>query len=777
MSVSALEPPTPEQVREYKKAGVWAERQRDAMAIGNHRMDPEVAARADYKLRNLYYQSIGRSDREINQLLTPPPAWRGMPTTGNVKIFILLIEFNDYRHITPTDEQAAVNTQIFGEEDTGSVNYPYESLSAYYDRSSYGLLNLQGATLGWYNPGTYRSAVTETDAGREALIKSAINSFDAGGHDFSQYDNDGDGDIDYFAVIWTGPHGAWSSFWWGYQTWFYDDAYIIDGKKLGKYSWQWESYNYPSDSFTPLVLIHETGHALGLPDYYDYNSDVGPDGGVGGLDMMDHNWGDHNAFSKFVLDWLTPSVVTTVGAYPEQHLYPSSSQADALLIMPNATGSPFEEFFMVQYRKREANDITYPTDGLVIWHVNAILNAIESDYVYDNSYTEYKLLRLMEADGREEIEGFSASADASDFYTPDNSFTHDTMPNSNDYDNHPTGVQVTDIVSSGTYMDCNVAITDVPSVSITTPAPLAAVNGTVAVTADASASSGIAQVAFFAEGLSIGIDTTAPYSVNWNTAALASGMYTLRAEAMDTVGMINSNQISVFCVAGETQALILDLGSDNDSGLAIGTALAKNNIKPVFASAVAAINPTVYPAAFVCLGYYDGNHVLTSAESGYLATYLNNGGRLYMEGGDIWFYDAQYPIHDYFGINGVADGGGDNDLAIITGSANSLAQGLSFTAGGIYNWVDHLETEAGGVAVWANSSPAYTCGVSRQTDTYRTIGCSFEFGNIPDESTRTQAMAAYISFFEVVVVVTPPPPPPSGSKAFLPAIYNLLLLE
>jgi hypothetical protein len=148
-----------------------------------------------------------------------------------------------------------------------------------------------------------------------------------------------------------------------------------------------------------------------------------------------------------------------------------------------------------------------------------------------------------------------------------------------------------------------------------------------------------------------------------------------------------------------------------------------------------------------------------------------------MEGGDIWFYDAQYPIHDYFGINGVADGGGDNDLAIITGSANSLAQGLSFTAGGIYNWVDHLETEAGGVAVWANSSPAYTCGVSRQTDTYRTIGCSFEFGNIPDESTRTQAMAAYISFFEVVVVVTPPPPPPSGSKAFLPAIYNLLLLE
>jgi len=51
------------------------------------------------------------------------------------------------------------------------------------------------------------------------------------------------------------------------------------------------------------------GHVLGLPDYYDYNTTIGPQGGVGGFDMMDGNWLDHNTFSKYMLDWTTPIVI------------------------------------------------------------------------------------------------------------------------------------------------------------------------------------------------------------------------------------------------------------------------------------------------------------------------------------------------------------------------------------------------------------------------------------------------------------------------------------
>ncbi len=119
-----------------------------------------------------------------------------------------------------------------------------------------------------------------------------------------------------------------------------------------------------------------------------------------------------------------------------------------------------------------------------------------------------------------------------------------------------------------------------------------------------------------------------------------------------------------------------------------------------------------------------------------------------MEGGDTWAYDSVLSIHGYFGINGMDDGG--PDLATLYGLSGSLAQGLSFTTSGENAWVDHLEAVNGGVPVWENSSPVYIAGVSNETATYRTVGCSFEFGNIPDEATQAQVMAAYLSFFDYV---------------------------
>ena len=95
--------------------------------------------------------------------------------------------------------------------------------------------------LGWYDAGYPRSAVPQTRTGRESLIREALQWYDAQGHDFTQYDNDGDGAIDYFVVVWTGPDNGWSGFWWGYQTYYQNTGVVLDGKTLGTYSWQWES--------------------------------------------------------------------------------------------------------------------------------------------------------------------------------------------------------------------------------------------------------------------------------------------------------------------------------------------------------------------------------------------------------------------------------------------------------------------------------------------------------------------------------------------------------
>jgi M6 family metalloprotease-like protein len=481
---SALEPPRPGELEQYAKDGTLAKREAFAQSLGNNRLSPAFVQRLKTER---FFSQIGASG--IAYL--PPPAWRGMPTTGNVKILALCIDFSDWPAQNTT---GTINSKLFG-EGTSAGDYPYESLKNYYLRSSYNQLTIGGNTLGWYRPGVARSAIAQTRAGREALIKEALNSYNAAGHDFSQYDNDGDGVIDYFVVVWAGPDNGWANFWWGYQTNFVDSSYKLDGKSLNTYSWQWEC-RYSSGTpvtgvYDQIVVMHETGHALGLPDYYDYDDTVGPDGGAGGLDMMDSNWGDHNGFSKWMLGWITPQVVTT--APHSVTLAASGTSAAAMVVMPGASpGNPFAEFYMVQNRQRVGNDsdcanIPYqdmPNDGLVIWHVDARLEATNTDFAWDNSYTAHKLLRLMEADGLEQIEATSGTstwpygyAEAGDYYTSGKTFGDATAPNSKRYDGSATGVAVSGIPAAGSSMSFTAGIVGASPPGSDVTAPVTTMSG------------------------------------------------------------------------------------------------------------------------------------------------------------------------------------------------------------------------------------------------------------------------------------------------------------
>jgi M6 family metalloprotease-like protein len=444
-SAHALEPPRPGELNELREKGELESRIKRAKEIGNHKFNEHLLTKAIAKAKRTFLQEKGFNQEEIDKqvpLPAPPPAWQGMPTTGNVKMFALLIDFNEYPHF---NTQAEIHSKLFG---TGNPSdFPLESLASYYDRSSYGLLILNGSTLGWYKPAYDRSSIPQTTEGRENLIKEAIAYFDSQGHDFSQYDNNGDGAIDYFAVFWTGPDNGWANFWWGYYVFqFSDQDYLIDGKSLRAYSWQWESF-WDSGAgsggpFSPMVIIHETGHALGLPDYYDYDGTIGPRGGVGGLDMMAGNWGDHNSLSKWMLDWINPAIVAA--GNQAIALNPSGSTPDALVVWPGITADESNtEFFIVQNRYRIGNDSNYPQDGLLVWHVDA--SHTGSGYIYNNSYTSHKLLRLMEADGLEEIESGMMGANAGDFYTPGKTFNACTHPSSNRYDGSSSSVEVSNI--------------------------------------------------------------------------------------------------------------------------------------------------------------------------------------------------------------------------------------------------------------------------------------------------------------------------------------------
>jgi M6 family metalloprotease-like protein len=440
----AMEKPTPGELARYAKNGTLDDRRAFAEELGNYKVDPTLVEELQIRLARLRLSEMGYSPAELDRLLPVLPSGirPGLPSKGTNRIFALLIDFSDY---PASITRESVDTKLFADGD--GTGYPYESLRNFYRRSSYNLLEIQGVTLGWYRPAYTRASISQTTTGRENLIKEALTYFKSQGHDFSQYDNNNDGIIDYFCVFWTGPDNGWANFWWGYYT-GWSSSFTLDGKRFQGSHYSWQYVLHGTTAFTPRTVIHETGHSLGLPDLYDYDTTVGPQGGVGGLDMMDANWGDHNAFSKMLLDWLTPQVrSSSAGAYS---LASTAVSPDALIVWPSySLVSPFHEFFIVQYRTRIYNDSTYPTDGLLIWHIDATLDAF-NDFLYDNSYTSHKLVRLMEADGLEEIEQ-NRSANIGDFYAYGKRFTPTSVPNSNSYAGATTNTLV-DRISAGSFL-------------------------------------------------------------------------------------------------------------------------------------------------------------------------------------------------------------------------------------------------------------------------------------------------------------------------------------
>lgn len=110
------------------------------------------------------------------------------------------------------------------------------------------------------------------------------------------------------------------------------------------------------------------------------------------------------------------------------------------------------------------------------------------------------------------------------------------------------------------------AVDPPPSVTITAPAEGATVMGTVTIEASADDDPGpVTQVEFFADGTSLGTDTTAPYSATWDTTTAAEGAHTITATATASSGQTasDSNSVTVDNVASSTLDVPIAAGADD----------------------------------------------------------------------------------------------------------------------------------------------------------------------------------------------------------------------
>lgn len=373
-----------------------------------------------------------------------PASWRtGLSSTGTQRVLAICIDFPD----CPAPMTAGdVERRLDGEQDAGDAAYPCESLRAFYQRSSFGKLDLRTDVVGWYDSPVPRAEIAATSAGREQLIAGALRTFAAEGLDLARYDSDRDGKVDYLMVFWAGPADGRSGFWTPATMGWGPTPIALDGVTVDSYSWQ-SAAGLRTGART---AIHETGHALGLPDLYDADKSSGPLGGVGGLDMMDGGVGDFNAFSKWLLGWIEPTFVREADL--NARLRPSATSGDAIVVMPDASAeNPFSECFVIENRENVGNDFGAWSDahGVVIWHVDARLDAAGANFAMDDSHSAHKLVALVQADGRGDIER-GWPADSGDVWRQGRSFNASSVPSSARYDGGWTGVTMDSVSYSGT---------------------------------------------------------------------------------------------------------------------------------------------------------------------------------------------------------------------------------------------------------------------------------------------------------------------------------------
>ncbi len=170
-----------------------------------------------------------------------------------------------------------------------------------------------------------------------------------------------------------------------------------------------------------------------------------------------------------------------------------------------------------------------------------------------------------------------------------------------------------------------------------------------------------------------------------------------------------------------------------------------------------------FKSVWIMVGMYPNNERIPDGpEAQALVQYLENGGRVYLEGGDVWAYDpgaGSFDFGPYFGLEGVEDG--SDDLASVLGLSGTFTEGFSFTYAGENSWVDHIQaTASGAFNIFENSSPSYYCGVAYVHDLgnnedYRTIGLSFELGGLQSSGSGTveDLVRRMLEFFGVITDV------------------------
>ncbi len=347
--------------------------------------------------------------------LDPAQAARvGAALTGELRVLVVPVLYQDSK--APFAE-SALNDRLFGPGHGDTVSY-----SGYWNEVSGGLLKVTGQVTPWvrlpHSGGYYlpRNEFGWAQFGRMPKFRKDVLRLADGTVDFAQYDNDGpdgipnsgddDGFVDFVVFVYALPcnDDTRSGAIWphrGAMEPFATHSRGMNGSpiKIADYLILPAVDPQTCGPMHVGVLAHETGHALGLPDLYDYD---GTSQGIGAWGLM--GTGSHSAryspthpsaWEKEQLgwvrvDWLRPGA-------DHIDLAPVENSRRVLRYdLPDGSGN----YLLMENRERIGSDKAVPGTGLLVWKIDPERGELGAW----NTNERRPAVGLQQADGRHDLE-------------------------------------------------------------------------------------------------------------------------------------------------------------------------------------------------------------------------------------------------------------------------------------------------------------------------------------------------------------------------------------
>ena len=240
---------------------------------------------------------------------------------------------------------------------------------------------------------SYGNTLTGNKGAKQAMQEALDTLVKRGGIDFSLYDKDKDGFVDFFFMLFAGIGAANS----GNKNSIWPHAgnignignpkngvKLTDNIYMNRYACANEISGkaYKKDSTTSTIegigtVVHEFGHVLGLPDLYDTKK-TNPRKPLGSWDIMAS--GSYNcpnntyntqccspplfsAFERMSLGWFTPTELNDTGSVKLDKLDDNIAFSVTNPKNPN-------EMFLLEYRTKKNWDKAQKSSGMLIWHID-----------------------------------------------------------------------------------------------------------------------------------------------------------------------------------------------------------------------------------------------------------------------------------------------------------------------------------------------------------------------------------------------------------------------